>query len=128
MEGLIVNEPYASMIINREKKWELRSRIPPEDKIGKELFLLSKGKVLGIVSIKDTVGPLDYKDLKNSYEYHKSYVDNNYDDFQLYAWEIQVHDKFTEKVKYDHPTGARVWVKAVNLTAGIYQDRITNYA
>lgn len=128
MEGLIVNEPYASMIINGDKKWELRSRTPPTDKMRKELFLLSKGQVLGIITISDTVGPLNYKDLKNSYDYHRSYIGTVHDNFVLFAWEIKVRDKFSEKVRYVHPTGAQVWVKNVNLTNGIYQDKITNYA
>lgn len=128
MEGLIVNEPYASMIINGEKTWELRSRTPPTDKFRKELFLLSKGQVLGIIAINDTVGPLDYKHLKNSFEYHKSYVDDTHDDFALFAWEIEVRDKFPERVRYEHPTGARVWIKNVKLVNVILQDKITNYA
>ena len=128
MEGLIVNEPYASMIINGEKTWELRSRTPPTDKFRKELFLLSRGQALGIITINDTVGPLDHKHLKNSFEYHKSYVCNTIDDSALFAWEIQVHDKFTERVRYEHPTGARVWIKDVKLIDGISQDKITNYA
>ena len=74
MDGLIVNEPYASMIIERKKKWELRSRKPPEDKIKNKIGLLSQGKMLGTIEITDSKGPLTVSDLKKTISFHQSEV------------------------------------------------------
>ena len=58
MDGLIIKEPFASMIIDGGKIWELRSREPPKNKIKSKIALLSHGKVLGTIEITGSRGPL----------------------------------------------------------------------
>ena len=127
MDGLIVNEPYASMIIAREKKWELRSRKPPEDKIKNKIGLLSQGKMLGTIEITDSTGPLTVSDLKKTISLHQSNVDELPKEFTSFAWKINVHKVFPKPKKYVHPMGARVWVKNIVLSKDYEKGKITHY-
>ena len=94
MDGLIVNEPYASMIINNEKKWELRSRKPPLDKINSEILLLSKGNMLGTIKISEVEGPLDGDTLKKNYHLHRSAIDDIDEDEEFFAWKLELCKTF----------------------------------
>ncbi|MCV0392006.1 MAG: ASCH domain-containing protein [Nitrosopumilus sp.] len=127
MDGLIINEPYANMIINNQKKWELRSRKPPSEKIGTEIGLLSKGHLLGKIIIENSKGPLSIKELKKTKDLHKSDVSFLSPDFSSYAWEIEVAEVFEKPKKYVHPMGARVWVKDVKLVEDYMKNKITYY-
>ena len=109
MNGFIVKQPYANMIINEEKTWELRNRIPPRHHINKNIFLLSKGYILGIIRI------LDYKkisidELKNTNHLHGSGIYWSELTPDTYAWIIHVVEKYENPVKYNHPNGAQIWV------------------
>ena len=127
MDGLIVNQPYANLIIDGKKKWELRTRKPPTDKINSEVYLLSAGKMLGTIKITNTEGPLGIDELKNNYSLHRSYIEDLNDDFVSYAWNIDICNVFDEPKKYFHPNGARVWVKNVSLMENYMKNKITSY-
>ena len=120
MYGLIVKQPYASMIIDESKKWELRSTPPPSSKLNKELYLLSSSYVFGKIRIKN-FWVADKKELERHKTKHRSetiFLDINHCSF---VWEIKVTKKLSKPKPYCHPTGARVWVKNVrfNLPASI---------
>ena len=89
--GLIVKQPYANQIINGEKKIEYRSRKPPFRYRKIPIYLLSEGKVLGVIIIHD---------------HHQ--VDSD-----TWAWEVEDIHKYKLPEKYRHPCGAQVWVKNV---------------
>lgn len=113
MEGLIVKQPYASLIMEGEKEWEIRSRSAPKEKINKEILLLSSGFALGKVKItkcwEADTGVLKQNKLK-----HWSDVESLEDDFTFHIWEMNVTEKFNTPKKYNHPTGARVWINEVD--------------
>ena len=125
MEGLIVNEPYATMIINHGKKWELRSRKPPIEKIGSKIGLLSNGNLLGKIIIKKSIGPLSLNKLEKNKNLHKSDLSFLTSNFTLYAWEIKVLIAFKKPKKYVHPKGARVWIKNIKLVENEEKNKIT---
>ena len=127
MDGLIVNQPYADLIIKGEKTWELRNRKPPANKINSEIFLLSKGNMLGTIKILGTNGPLDSNSLRKNYHYHKSQVESIDDDYESYAWEVEVCKTYSKPQKYFHPVGAQVWVKNVLPFSKYMESKITNY-
>jgi hypothetical protein len=114
MDGLIVKQPYASLIAEGKKKWELRSRKPPQDKIKHEILLLSSGYVLGKIKIVNH-WLATKKDLEKHVKKHHSPVIFLEDDFESNVWEIDVVTSYSKPKKYHHPIGARVWVNNVNL-------------
>lgn len=123
MEGLIVKQPFADLIIDGQKEWELRSRSPPNEKIKKELFLLSSGMVLGKIKITNH-WELNSNELLKNQEKHCSSI-NLDDEFYSHVWEIQVTKKYSKPKKYGHPMGARVWVKNVTFDS---QSTISQFA
>ena len=113
MEGLIVKKPFADLIIDGEKEWELRSRCPPSKKLGKELYLLSSGKVLGRIKI-DSHYIATKQQLEENLEKHRSETSFLPNSHTSHVWKIKVIEKFKQPKKYVHPIGARVWVKDVS--------------
>ena len=127
MDGLIVNQPYANLIVQGKKQWELRSRHPPSNKLNSEIYLLSRGKILGIINIRQSHGPLSLDELEECLHLHRSELGGLDKSFTSFAWEIELCDAFTEPKKYVHPNGARVWVKDV-LPAEVYEkNMLTHY-
>ena len=115
------------MIIEGEKKWELRSREPPKNKIKNRIGLLSKGNMLGTIEITNYKGPLNVSELKKTVSLHHSNIENLPKKFSSYAWTINVHDVFSEPKKYVHPNGARVWVKNIILYEDYEKGKLTHY-
>ena len=109
MNGLIVKQPYADLIINGKKKWELRNNTPPKHHINTDIFLLSKGFILGIMKIVDYYLP-SIDELKQTNHLHHSgiYWDGQMQD--TYAWIIKIIKRYDTPVRYDHPNGAQIWV------------------
>ena len=113
MEGLIVKQPFADLIINGQKSWELRSKSAPEGKINKEILLLSKGEALGKIKITKCFKTTKEEIIKNTKK-HQSEIDKNSDLYYNHVWKIKVMKKFSSPKPYEHPMGARVWVKNVD--------------
>ena len=88
--GFIVCPNYAELIISGQKKHEFRSRRTTI--LNKPVYLLSKGKVYGIIQF------LKCDCLEHSY-----------------AWTIEVLKKYTNCKSYQHPKGAIVWIKEVKI-------------
>jgi ASCH domain len=109
MDGLIVLEPYATMIIEGQKSWELRSRRPSSSRLGKGIYLLSSGEILGVIRIKSYTGPLSKAELLTHLRKHRVKDPEP----KLYAWRVEVVRKYPKRKKYIHSRGARVWVKSV---------------
>ena len=51
MDGMILELPFAKLIINGEKKYDFRKSKPPTDKIGVALYLIANELVLGEIMI-----------------------------------------------------------------------------
>ena len=114
MDGIVVLEPYATMIIDGQKSLELRSRRPPASKVGKRIYLLSSGEVLGIVRITSFSGPLSEEQLQARFLEHRIPEPKP----GHYAWKLEVVKRFASRRKYVHPRGARVWLRKVRPPAG----------
>lgn len=113
MNGFIINPPYAEMVISGRKQWELRNRQAPKSKIGKTIFLLSRGHVLGKIQITKSLGPFGIEKLKDTFHLHQCDFTNTFEDFETFAWEIKVIERFDPPKRYKHPNGAQIWVKDV---------------
>lgn len=113
MEGLIVKQPFADLIINGDKTWELRSRSAPKQKINKEILLLSSGFALGKVKITKCFEASKTELIANS-EKHQCALDASIENYYSHVWEMNVIKKFQTPKKYHHLMGARVWIKNVD--------------
>jgi hypothetical protein len=109
MDGFVVLEPYATMIIDGLKSWELRSRRPPASKVGRRIYLLSSGEILGVVKIASFSGPLSQEDLQAHFPEHRVRGPKP----GQYAWKLEVVRRFARRRRYLHPRGARIWLKQV---------------
>ena len=127
MDGLIVKQPFANLIIDGKKKWELRGRPIPKNKIGNNVLLLSKGNILGEITIEKDLGPVGFEKLHATIHLHCSELGELDKTFCTYAWKIKVNKKFEHPKKYAHPNGARVWVKNVITTEKIMKGKLTDH-
>lgn len=109
MDGLIVLEPYATMIIEGKKSWELRSRKPPPSRLGRGIYLLSSGEILGVIRVVSYSGPLFKEELMAHFAEHRVKEPRP----GQYAWKVEVVRKFVRRRKYVHPQGARIWLRRV---------------
>ncbi|WP_457548996.1 ASCH domain-containing protein [Archaeoglobus sp.] len=113
--GLIVKEPYASMIVKGLKVWEIRKR---RTNIRGEIYIISRGFVIGKVSIVDVLGPFTVEELlkyeekhRVDYNFLKEYAGNS----KLYAWVLKGAKKFDRPLKVKVPKGAQIWVRLNDL-------------
>lgn len=93
--GIIILEPYASMIMEGSKHLEYRRKHLPKHYTNVPLFLLCKGRIYGIIKFVKELTELHFRD--------------------HFAWEIEVIDNWVDRPKYNHPNGAQVWVRNVNI-------------
>ena len=94
MDGLIILQPFATLIITGGKKWENRKYKPPADKISKPIYLLSEKKILGEIAIDSC----RYNQIKHNY-----------------IWSIQVLKKYSKPKSYNHKNGSQIWVKDIEI-------------
>ncbi|MEM0443452.1 MAG: ASCH domain-containing protein [Candidatus Caldarchaeum sp.] len=111
MDGLIVKQPYAGLIISGRKKWEMRLWPPPAGKLGRKVYLLSGGYALGVVKVVGVRGPLSRSSVVRLRRYHLG-ASTRY----RYGWVLKVVKRFNKPLKYRHPHGAVVWVRNVELS------------
>ena len=111
MKGLIIAEPWVSMIVAREKTWEMRSR---DTKIRGRIALIRKGSktVVGVADLVFTVPKLAHSDLRANVVRHQVPVDEIDHNFKYdTAWVLECARPLPQPVPYRHPTGAVIWVK-----------------
>jgi len=111
VRGLIVREPFASMIVRGEKKWEVRKR---RTNVRGEIVIISNGYALGVVELVDVLGPFSVEELMKFRDLHR--VDEETlrkysSGKELFAWVFENPREFREKKKVNVPRGAQVWVR-----------------
>jgi hypothetical protein len=102
--GLIVVQPFASLIASGKKKIEYRNYKPPKHYVNVPIYILSQGKVHAKVLIKNW-------SKVNNYD---SVVIASYGDYS-YAWDLRLIESYDPPIPYSHPNGAQKWVKMVTL-------------
>jgi len=109
--GLIVREPYATLIVRGEKVWEIRKR---RTNVRGEIYIISSGMIIGKVRLVDVLGPFTVDELAEhrdkhrlSYEELRSYAGN----CRLFAWVLRDAVEFKKPVRVKVPKGAQVWVR-----------------
>jgi hypothetical protein len=111
-KGLIVREPWISMIVDGQKSWELRgSRTSIRGRIA--LIAAGTGTIVGEASLTAVVGPIGIPELCANGSKHR--VVANWELMGMpyrttFAWELEDARRYDRPLTYSHPAGAVIWV------------------
>ena len=110
MKGLIIKEPWISLILSGKKTWELRSR---DTRVRGRIALIRKGSgtVLGSAELAGTLPKLARSDLIGNVAKHRVPEGDIDADFKwTTAWVLERARPLREAIPYRHPPGAVIWV------------------
>ena len=110
MKGLIICEPWISLIISGQKTWELRSR---DTRVRGRIGLIRKGSktVVGVADLVGTLPELGRSDLISNIAKHRVPESVIGEDFKWStAWVLEHAESLREPIAYQHLAGAVVWV------------------
>jgi len=111
VRGLIVREPWASLIVDGKKKWEVRRT---NTRYRGPIAIISGGKVIGIVEIVDVI-ELPVKEMAALVEKHYAdpllIIGYGKGRDTLFAWVLRNPRRLREPLKIEIPRGAQVWVQ-----------------
>jgi hypothetical protein len=108
MKGLIVKDPFASLILNGVKTWEIRGR---NTNIRGTIAIIKSGTrmIFGTVKLVESE-PLTRALFDTSYGEHRIPFSYKLPYNSPHFWVLQEPDLWDEPVLYDHPQGAVIWV------------------
>lgn len=110
-KGLIIDEPWISKILNREKIWEMRSKHAAH-RGPFALIRKGSGQVVGIANLKAVSGPHNEASLEENARKHCVGAElYSLPDYKWwYAWELGDIQHLQHPVPYVHKNGAVTWV------------------
>jgi hypothetical protein len=113
MNGLVIREQWAALILSGEKTWEIRSRVTHQR--GTIAIIKSgTGLIYGTAELTDCI-KLSKVDFEESRDKHcipagaASEIVMHYK--ERFAWVFENISKLPEPIAYTHPQGAVIWVK-----------------
>jgi hypothetical protein len=110
---LLIKEPWASLILDGKKTWELRrSGTGVRGAVG--ITPSGSGQVAGQAELVDVHGPFTPEELspyRNKHQVDDALVKAYDTGNGLYAWEFRDAHRYDTPIPYDHPQGAVIWVK-----------------
>ena len=110
MKGLIIKEPWISLILSRRKTWELRSR---DTRVRGRIALIRKGSgtVIGVADLVGTLPKLSRSKLISNVKKHQAPAREFRGDLKYTtAWVLRRAMRLNKPVAYRHPAGAVIWV------------------
>jgi ASCH domain len=110
--ALLIRHPWIDQILKGKKTWEIRgSRTWVRGQIG--LIASRSGTVIGVCDLVDCLGPLttrEYrKNAKKAGMSPKAATLGHYR--KTFAWVVKNPRNLKRPVKYQHPSGAVIWVR-----------------
>lgn len=116
ISGLIIREPWISLILSGKKTWELRGTKTKKSETKETIALIKSGskKILGTCKIINVHGPLSKDELMNTVEFHQSPIEE-IDEIlkfykKVYGWELGEIHVFDNPINYIPKKGAIIWV------------------
>lgn len=110
LSGLIIQDPWISMILDGKKTWEIRGNATKK----RGMIALIKsgtGKVIGVCEISDVIGPLTLETFLHNTDKHGDIGNNQELPYKsTYAWVLSNPTRIKPAI-YKHPKGAITWVK-----------------
>lgn len=110
--ALLVRDPWAGLIVDGRKAWELRgSRTSVRGRIA--IAKSGSGTLIGSAALVDVIGPIPKVDLPRDFARHLVEPDLAaqvaYE--KVFAWVMAESVRFPEPIPYAHPPGAVIWVR-----------------
>lgn len=112
-KGLIVREPYASLIVEGKKVWEIRKT---RTRVRGEILIISNGKAIGKAELVDVLGPFTPEELAEHEDKHRASVSflREYSNGKpLYAWVLKNAEKFEKPKEVEMAKGVQIWANVV---------------
>ncbi|NJE05292.1 ASCH domain-containing protein [Thermococcus sp. M36] len=112
-KGLIVREPFATLLVEGRKVWEIRKS---RTKFRGEVLILSGGKALGKAELVDVLGPFTPEELAEHRDKHlvdQEFLREYSAGKPLYAWVFRNARKFERPVDVNIARGAQIWANVV---------------
>lgn len=107
--ALVVRKPYAGMIVDGEKVWEMRSR--PTNIRGRVGIIEARsGTIIGEVDLVDCWVNLSQQQLLENISKHKVFDSWLLTHWPI-AWVFDNAERYDKPVPYVHPHGAVGWVR-----------------
>lgn len=114
MLGLVIREPWISLILDGQKTWEIRGR---NCRIRRRIGLIrsGSGRVVGTAEIVDSKGPLSDEEMRANVSKHRIPLEdldgirNRYKN--IYAWVLANAKPLPKPLRYVHRKGAIIWVR-----------------
>ncbi len=111
--GLIIDEPWISMILNGEKTWEMRTTA---SKVRGPIALIKKGskQVVGTAELVDCLSPLSFSEFARHERLHRIPAARHKSAWEggwQVPWVLRKARRLNRPVAYAHPSGAVIWVK-----------------
>jgi site-specific recombinase XerC len=123
MKGLVIDEPWISLIISGQKTWEMRSR---NTLVRGRIALIRKGSktVIGTADLVRTLPKLSPAELKAGVDNHRVPESEIVKEFKHNtAWVLQRARPLREPIPYRHPAGAVIWVNLDPEVAAMVEKR-----
>ncbi len=98
---LTVRRPYADYLVDGVKKWEIRKR---PVKFRGDIVIVTDGKAIGRVTLKDIIGPFDVEELEKYHSNHLADMEflKDYSRGQkLFAWVIGNPVRFQNPIEVE---------------------------
>lgn len=112
-KGLIVKEPFATLIVEGKKTWKIRKS---RTRVRGEVLVLNRGMALGRAELVDVLGPFTPRELANHREKHGVSLEflREYSNGKpLYARVFRNAEKFETPKRIGISEGARAWANVV---------------
>lgn len=109
MRGLIIREPWITLILDGKKTWEIRGS---NTKIRGEIGLIrsQSGLVVGTAELVDCL-ELTLEEYQATTARHCIENTSEPPYRRIFAWELTNPKRYISPTPYQHPQGAVIWVK-----------------
>ena len=107
--GLIVREPYASLIVDGKKTWEIRKS---PTRVRGRIGIVSRGRLIGEVELVDVLGPFSVETLKAHEDKHKAgdFLEAYAQARPLWAWVLKNPRRYETPLPVPPRKGRMLWV------------------
>ena len=128
MKALIVDEPWITAILKGDKTWEMRKK---NCNIRGQIALIRKGsgQVVGTANVVDSKPPLttrtDYAAAEHHHRIPSARQEQAFMDGWRTPWVLANARPLQRSVRYEHPSGAVVWVNLEPDVAAQVQAQVT---
>lgn len=126
MKGLVIDEPWVSLISSGTKTWEMRSR---NTLVRGRIALIRKGSktIVGVANLVATLPKLSRSDLRSAVAKHRVPADEIGEDFKhSTAWVLERARSLHDPVSYRHPPGAVIWVNLDSEVAAMVERQLAD--